>query len=126
VVSIDDVIARFGNTLTLDFSRVSATNAEPERSQEVQTRVAKGPPGSHVISGSWQTTKVEFEKPRTVTYRIERDTLTMTVSDGRSYAAKLDGTEAAFRGDPGMTSTLLECVVVVSHDIWRASGVFRH
>jgi hypothetical protein len=38
------------------------------------------------------------------TYKVVGDTLTMTTPTGQSFTAKLDGTEAPFKGDPGTTS----------------------
>jgi hypothetical protein len=35
---------------------------------------------------------------------VEGDRLTMTTPTGQSYTAKLDGTEAPYKGDPGTTS----------------------
>jgi hypothetical protein len=39
-----------------------------------------------------------------VTYKVEGDSLSMTSPTGQSYVAKLDGTEAPYKGDPGTTS----------------------
>lgn len=38
---------------------------------------------------------------RSVTYKVSGDELTMTTPTGQSYTAKLDGTEAPYKGDPG-------------------------
>ncbi len=38
------------------------------------------------------------------TYKVNGDELTMTTPTGQSYTAKLDGTEAPYKGDPGTTS----------------------
>ena len=40
----------------------------------------------------------------TWTFKVNGDELTMTNLTGQSYTAKLDGTEAPFKGDPGVTS----------------------
>jgi hypothetical protein len=68
--------------------------------------VAKGPAGAHAISGSWRTTKLEgfSDNGLAFTYKVEGDSLTMTTPTGQSYTAKLDGTEAPYKGDPGTTS----------------------
>jgi hypothetical protein len=95
-----------GNTLTIVFTDSSATNADPVTGKGESTRVAKGPAGSHVISGSWRATKVEnfSENALLVTFKLEGDTFTMSNPTGQSYAAKLDGTEAPYKGDPGTTT----------------------
>jgi len=40
----------------------------------------------------------------TFTLKIEEDTLTMTGPTGQSYVAKLDATDAPYKGDPGIGS----------------------
>ena len=39
-----------------------------------------------------------------ITFKVEGDTLNMSTRTGQSYSAKLDGTEAPYKGDPGTTS----------------------
>jgi len=95
-----------GHTLTFVFSDSSATNADPVTGKGESMQVAKGPAGSHAISGSWRNTKLEnfSENGLLVTFKLEGDTLTMSTPTGQSYAAKLDGTDAPYKGDPGTTS----------------------
>jgi hypothetical protein len=95
-----------GNTLMFEFTDSSATNADPVTGKGEETRVAKGPAGSHAISGSWRTAKMDTvsDNGLTFTYKVTGDSLTMTNLTGQSYTAKLDGTEAPYKGDPGTTS----------------------
>jgi hypothetical protein len=95
-----------GNTANFEFNDSSASNAEPITGKGESTRVSKGPAGSHAISGSWRTTKLEniSDNGLTFTYKVEGDSLTMTNQTGQTYTAKLDGTEAPYKGDPGTTS----------------------
>jgi hypothetical protein len=95
-----------GSTLTFEFTDSSATSADPVTGRGEETRVAKGPAGSHAISGSWRVTKMESvsDNGLTFTYKIEGDSLTMTSPTGQTYTAKLDGTNAPYKGDPGITS----------------------
>lgn len=95
-----------GNTSTFEFSDSSATNADPVTGKGEATRVAKGPAGSHAISGSWRTSKVEnvSDNGLMFTFKVEGDSLTMTSPTGQTYTAKLDGTDAPYKGDPGTTS----------------------
>src|SRR5260370_32680237 len=44
------------------------------------------------------------------TYRVAGDSLTMTNLTGQSYTAKMDGTEAPYKGDPGTTSVSVKKV----------------
>ena len=95
-----------GKTLNFTFADSSATNAEPVTGEGEATRVAKAPAGAHAISGSWRTSKFEniSANALSVTYKVDGDTLTMSNPTGQGYTAKLDGTEAPYKGDPGTTS----------------------
>jgi hypothetical protein len=95
-----------GNTMTIEFSDSSNTNGAPVTGKIEATRVAKGPAGSSPISGSWRIAKVDdvSENAITWTYKVNGDELTMTTPTGQTYTAKLDGTEAPYKGDPGTTS----------------------
>jgi hypothetical protein len=92
-----------GNTLMFEFSDSSNTNAAPVTGKGEDIRVAKGPAGSHAISGSWRISKFETisDNAITWTYKVSGDELTMTSPTGQSYTAKLDGTAAPYKGDPG-------------------------
>ena len=94
-----------GNTLTFEFSDSSNTNAAPVTGKGEETRVTKGPAGSNAISGSWRIAKFETlsDNAITWTYKVSGDELTMTTPTGQSYTAKLNGTEAPYKGDPGTT-----------------------
>lgn len=95
-----------GNTVVIEFTDSSATSGAPATGKGEQTRVAKGPGGSHAISGSWRYSRVEnmSENALLFTFKVEDDTLSMSTPMGQSYTAKLDGTEAPYKGDPGTTS----------------------
>jgi hypothetical protein len=100
------MVAPDGKTAHFEFTDSSATNADPVTGKGESTRVAKGPAGSHAISGSWRASKMESMSDNgiTVTFKVEGDSLTMTTPTGQSYTAKLDGTEAPYKGDPGTSS----------------------
>ena len=95
-----------GNTATFEFSDSSATNGAPVTGKGEATRVAKGPAGSHAISGSWKFGKMEDLSANALfmTFKVEGDTLNMNSPTGQGYTAKLDGTDAPYKGDPGTTS----------------------
>ena len=89
------------------FSDSSNTNGGPPVTGSGEaTRVAKGPEGSNAISGSWRTTKIEGLSANAIvwSYKVTGDEITMTNPTGQSYTAKLNGTEAPMKGDPGVTS----------------------
>lgn len=106
VTTSKTTVSSDGSALTFEFTDRSATNADPVTGKGEATRVAKGPAGSHAISGSWRTTKLESlsDNGLTFTYKVEGDSLTMTNPTGQTYTANLDGTDAPYKGDPGTTS----------------------
>jgi hypothetical protein len=112
VATSKTTISADGKTATFEFSDSSASNAGPVVGKGTSTRVAPGPPGSHAISGSWRITKMESmsENGLTFTYKTTGNTLSMTSPVGQSYTAKLDGTEAPYKGDLGTTSVSVKAL----------------
>jgi hypothetical protein len=104
------MVSSDGNTLTSEFTDSSNTNAAPVTGKALATRVAKGPAGSNAISGSWRTTKMESlsDNAITWTYKVSGDELTMNSPTGQSYTAKMDGSEAPMKGDPGVTTVAVK------------------
>jgi hypothetical protein len=103
-------ISSDGNTLNFEFTDSSDTNKDPVTGKGQETRVAKGPAGSHAISGSWRIAKMDSvsDNGLSILYKVAGDSLTMTSPTGQSYTAKLDGTEAPYKGDPGTTSVMVK------------------
>jgi hypothetical protein len=100
-----------GSTLTFALSDSSNTNGGPPVTGKFQaTRVAKGPAGSNAISGSWRRGKIEGLSDNAIvwTYKVSGDEITMTNPTGQSYTAKLNGTDAPMKGDPGTTSVSVQ------------------
>jgi hypothetical protein len=95
-----------GNTMMVEFTDSSATNADPVTGKGEEMRVAKGPTGSHAVSGSWRTSKIDTvsDNGLTITLKTSGDSLSMSTPTGQGYTAKMDGTEAPYTGDPGTTS----------------------
>jgi hypothetical protein len=112
VATSKTVVSQDGKTATFEFSDSSNTNADPVTGKGSIKQVAKGPAGSHAISGSWVTSKLETisDNGLMVTFKLEGDSLSMTNLTGQSYVAKLDGTEAPYKGDPGTTSVSVKSV----------------
>jgi hypothetical protein len=76
----------------------------------IMSRVEKAPTGAHELSGSWQPLKMESisDKELLVTYKLEGDTLSMSRQSGQSYTAKLNGTDAPYKGDPDTNGVALK------------------
>jgi hypothetical protein len=102
------IVSPDGRSATFEFTDNSQTNTDPIIGKGSMVRVGKGklPAGAHAISGSWRISKLESlsDNALTFTLKVEGDTLTMTSSTGQSYSAKLDGTDAPYKGDPGVSS----------------------
>src|ERR1700756_2276559 len=100
------VVSPDGKMANFEFSDSSNTNSDPVTGKGSSTRLAKGPAGSHAASGSWVTAKMDTlsDNGLLVTYKVDGDSLSMTSPTGQSYVAKLDGTDAPYKGDPGTTS----------------------
>lgn len=99
-------IAPNGNIGTVSFVDATDSSHAPVTGKAFIKRVAAGPAGSHAISGSWITSSVASYSANgmTVTYKVSGDRITMSNPTGQSYAAMLDGTDAPYRGDPGVTT----------------------
>jgi hypothetical protein len=97
-----------GSSATFEFTDNSHTNSDPVIGKGSMARVGKGkrPAGAHALSGSWRISKLESlsDSALTFTLKIEDDTVTMTSPTGQSYVAKLDATDAPYKGDPGIGS----------------------
>ena len=105
VATIKTVVSADGKTAAMEFSD-STASTEPVTGKGEATRVGKGPSGAHALSGSWRYTKTESlsDNGMSVTFKGDVDTMNMTAPTGQSYTAKLDGSDAPFKGDPGITS----------------------
>jgi hypothetical protein len=105
VATLKTVVSADGKTATVEFSD-STASTEPVTGKGDAVRVAKGPSGAHALSGSWRYTKTEnmSDNGMNITFKGDADTLNMTSPIGQSYSAKLDGSDAPFKGDPGITS----------------------
>jgi hypothetical protein len=77
------------------------TNGTVSTSKITLKRTGKAPAGSHAMSGTWRPEKVESVSDTKVTFKTVNGVLSMNSSDGSSYEARLDGTRAAVKGDPG-------------------------
>jgi hypothetical protein len=97
-----------GNTLNNKFT--DQTGTQPVTGEVIETRVKPGKAGSHAVSGSWRTSKVNSVSNNglTVTYQGTADGLKMSDPNGNSYDAKFDGKDYPIQGDPGKTMVSLK------------------
>jgi len=92
-----------GNTLTME-TRNTPPGAPASAGTATYKRVARDPTGTHVLAGSWKLSKFDSRSDNalTVTYRFFKDHIILNTGAGFSYNAKLDGSEAATKGDLGI------------------------
>ncbi len=99
-----------GRTLT---ERQVLSNVGPRKVDFTSrsSRVSEGPQGSHAISGSWHLIEADLTNHDEDTdYLVSNGTLSMSDRLGRSFTARLDGSEAPYQGDPDFTSVSLRLI----------------
>lgn len=75
------------------------------------TRVSAGPKGSHAVSGEWRVTDGDLTNHAEDTiFQVGENKLSMSDRMGRSFSAKLDGTDAAYDGSDEFTSVSLKLI----------------
>ena len=100
-------ISADGKKAMWTFTDASDTNGGPPVTGKGESMLVEaGPAGSHKISGSWRIGKMDTMSDNGLVWSYMKmgDQLMMTSKTGQSYTAKLDGTEAPMKGDPGVTS----------------------
>jgi hypothetical protein len=98
-----------GQTLTVNWTDSGQPSGGTQTGTYTEKRVAKGPAGGSLISGSWRPEKGNASADAiTYTYKMNGNELAMTTPTGQSYNAKLDGTDTPYKGDPGVTSVSLK------------------
>jgi hypothetical protein len=110
VAKEQDVVSEDGNQFTSDWTGRNSPDSPEMSGKGVLTRVAKGPAGAHALSGSWRAEKATdlSDSITTVTYKGTENGLEMSQPNGTSYAAKFDGKDYPYKGDPGTTSVSLK------------------
>jgi hypothetical protein len=122
--SVEIIEKKDGKVMFTDNATVSAdgkslkekftdtTGTQPVTGEVTSTRVKPGSAGSHALSGSWRTAKVDSisNNGLTVTYQGTAEGLKMSDPNGNSYDAKFDGKDYPIQGDPGHTLVSLKRV----------------
>ena len=93
-----------GKTLTTDWRTIS-DNGKESGGKFDSERVGGAPAGANKVSGEWRPVRTNAsEDVITTTYKATADGFAMSDPTGDSYAARFDGKEYPFKGDPGVTS----------------------
>ena len=88
-----------GKTLTVKTTVHPPNSAQPVTAEVTATLSGVAPSGVHAASGAWVIAKLkQSDNGLDTTYKIEGDQITMTQPTGESYTAKLDGTDAPYKG----------------------------
>lgn len=75
------------------------------------SRSSAGPAGSHLISGRWLPLETDLtHHDEDTTFKISDGSLSMSDRMGRSFRAKLDGTDAPYQGDPEFTAVSIKMI----------------
>ncbi len=101
VRSVKFSVSPDGNTLTVNWTYSGNPSGGTQTGSSTAKRVDKALAGGNLISGSWGDASTTV---LTWTFKVNGDELTMTKPTGQSYTAKLDGTDAPYKGDPTVTS----------------------
>jgi hypothetical protein len=110
VATSTTTVADDGKTAHFEFSDSSNSSGAPVTGNGSLKQVAAGPAGSHAISGSWVTANIAnmSDNGTLLTYKQDGNDLSMSMPTGQSYTAKMDGSEAPYKGDPGITSVTVK------------------
>ncbi len=94
-----DTVGADGKSMTIKFKDYPP-QGDPVTGTVMVSRAAAGPAGSHAVSGSWKTQKVDVsDRGLTVTFKSSKDGLMMSAPTGESYDAKFDGKDYPVKAD---------------------------
>ena len=98
------------NSMLREFSSPSPNNAEVVKGVTSYARVSYDKTGTNQLSGSWRAQKSDklSDNALKVTYKTEGAMMNMSQPTGETYIAKTDGTDAAYKGDPGVTTVAVK------------------
>jgi hypothetical protein len=104
------VVSTDGATLT-EWQTLFGMSPRPVEITRKSSRLSKRAPGAHLISGQWQPIETDLtHHDEDTTFKIDDGTLTMSDRMGRSFRAKLDGTDAPYRGDSEFTAVSVRTI----------------
>ena len=104
-----DTVSADGNTLTQVVQ--DTTEAEAVTFENLYKRVAPGPPGAHVLSGTWQVFKQSRSANSTIiTYKCTSQGFSAATPLGERLDAKFDGKFYLMQDDPAHTEVSVKLV----------------
>jgi hypothetical protein len=122
--TIDKLAKKGGDTVVKSTLTVSADGGALAESQAIydlgprvieltsrSVRASAGQPSAHLLSGSWRLLQTDLTNhDEDTTFKVIGDTLSMSDHMGRSFAARLDGTDAPYHGDSESTTVSLKVI----------------
>ncbi len=110
VAETRSTVSADGNTRT-DVQTMYDMAPRPIELTSHSSRVSAGSQGSHRISGAWRMTDGDVSNHAEDTiFKVTGDMLSMSDRMGRSFSARLDGSEAPYNGSDEFTSVTLKSV----------------
>ncbi len=110
VVETKSVVSPDGKTKT-EVQTMYDMAPRPVELTSHSVRVSAGAPGSHLISGGWRMTDGDVSNHAEDTiFKVTGNTLAMSDRMGRSFSAKLDGTDSPYSGSDEFTSVSLKVI----------------
>jgi hypothetical protein len=100
-----------GNTLTYHAKATCDTSGEPQSWELEETRLAKGPAGAHLISGSWRMTKLnQSQSAGVLTMKVQGDTVSYSDATGTVFSAKLGGPSVLVKSSPSHATVSVKMI----------------
>lgn len=112
-----------GKMLTMAATVTCRQDVGPVRVKAEYARVANGPAGAHVVSGSWRSTKINVsDNEPLVTLKIEGNSVAYSDLFGESYTAVLGGPSVLIKGDPDHEMVAATLVGKTIKETYRVNG----
>lgn len=94
-----------GKSLSYDFTDLTSANGKPVTASVRDTRVSKGPAGSHAVSGTWRNNPADTMSADALTFtiRLDGNKFHFAGATGESYDAVIGGPAVPIKGDIGKT-----------------------
>ena len=112
------------NSMQHEYMTNSSVNAEVVKGTTSYARIAYDKASANQMSGSWKAIKADkvSDNGLLVTYKSDGAMMTMSTPTGESYAAKTDGTDAPYKGDPGITTVSVKIRKNTLEETYKRDG----
>jgi hypothetical protein len=95
-------VSEDGKTLTVKTTSHPMNTDQPVVAEVTAKLSGVAPAGVHAVSGAWVIDKIkESDNGLDTTFKVNGDEISMSEPTGESFTAKLDGTDAPYKGSYG-------------------------